>query len=78
MVHSIFETNDNSTLANPPVSCSAKTTRLLLLVSTVRRGNIDVRGNFDGLKGAIVAKGHFRRYGRTCQTLWHGLSCRLR
>ena len=22
--------------------------------------------------------GHFRRYGRTCRTLWHGLSCRLR
>ena len=22
--------------------------------------------------------GHFRRYGRTCRTLWHGISCRLR
>ena len=26
----------------------------------------------------LYIHGQFRRYGRTCRTLWHGLSCRLR
>ena len=28
--------------------------------------------------GLLNIHRHFRRYGRTCRTLWHGLSCRLR